>query len=50
MADGVDSRDVHAVIAGIFDVNAKLEQIATDVDAIRRLLEDGDEEEEAEDH
>jgi hypothetical protein len=39
--------DVDAVLAGIFDVNAKLVRITEEVTAIRRLLEeDGDEEEE----
>ena len=40
--------DVEAVVAGMFDVNRKLFRIASDLHAIRVLLEDGDEEEEEE--
>jgi hypothetical protein len=41
--------DVTSIIGGVFDLNAKLAGIAQDVVAIRRLLENEDGEEEAED-
>jgi hypothetical protein len=46
-----DEHDVAAILAGVFDVNAKLEEISVDVWAIRTLLEqgEGDEEEEEDD-
>jgi hypothetical protein len=40
--------DVDAVLAGLFDVNAKLTTIGEDIATIRRLFEDGDDEEEEE--
>jgi hypothetical protein len=42
--------DVDAALAGIFDANAKLDRIVSDVAAIRRMLEGDDEEEEEEGH
>jgi hypothetical protein len=46
----VDREDVVAIIGGLFDANSNLAQIADDVKAIRRLLEEenGREEEEEE--
>jgi hypothetical protein len=43
-----DERDVDSILSGIFHLNANLAEIADDVQAIRLLLEDGDEEEEEE--
>ena len=40
--------DVDAALAGLFDLNAKLTTIGDDILAIRRLLEDDEDEEEAE--
>jgi hypothetical protein len=40
--------DVDAALAGIFDLNARLATIGDDISAIRALLEDGEDEEEAE--
>lgn len=44
-----DEHDVAAILGGIFDANAKLEGIRVEVQAIRILLENGDEEEAEED-
>lgn len=41
-------RDVDAILSGIFDIKADLDQIADDVHVIRLILEDEDEEEEEE--
>jgi hypothetical protein len=41
-----DEDDVAAVLGGLFELNAKLADIGGDVQAIRILLENGDEEEE----
>jgi hypothetical protein len=46
MSAAWEQEDVLATLKGVFDVNAKLADIAQDVDAIRRMMEDGDEEEE----
>ena len=45
MGAAFDERDVNAILTGIVDVNASLARIAEDVYAIRRVLEDDDEEE-----
>jgi hypothetical protein len=37
---------VTTIIGGLFDINAKLDELGEHVVAIRRLLEDGDEAEE----
>jgi hypothetical protein len=42
----LDDDDVSAILGGIFDANARLEAIRIEVQTIRVLLEDGDEEEE----
>lgn len=47
MEPGFDEQDVTAALVGIFEVNAKLADIGVDVQAIRMLMENGDEEEEA---
>jgi len=44
-----DEHDLAAIPGGIFDANAKLEGIRIEVQAIRILLENGDEEEAEED-
>ena len=44
----VEREDVDAILSGIFDVSTKLEDIRTDIRAIRAWLEDGDEQEEEE--
>ena len=41
-----DEGDVAAVLGGLFELNAKLADIGIDVQAIRMLMENGDEEEE----
>jgi hypothetical protein len=41
-----DEEDVAAVLGGLFELNAKLADIGVDVQAIRILIENGDEEEE----
>ena len=49
MEPAFERADVDALLAGVFDVNAKLAHIAVSVRAIRYLLEeedDGEEEEE----
>jgi hypothetical protein len=40
--------DVDAALAGLFDLNTKLATIGRDIRAIRRLLGDDEDEEEAE--
>ena len=47
MSAAWEQEDVFATLRGVFDVNVKLAEIALDVDAIRRVMEDGDEEEDA---
>ena len=49
MSAAWDSEDVSATLGGIFHLSAKLTDIANDVDATNRLLEDDDEEEAPED-
>ena len=45
------AEDVDLLLAGIFDLNRRLERVMHDVYAIRRMLEDDDgEEEEEADH
>jgi hypothetical protein len=47
--DGViDDGDFNAILSGIFDINAKLAEIRDDLQVIRWLLEDGNDEEEEE--
>lgn len=46
----LDDRDVGSIIAGIFDMNMKLDLLVQDVRAIRDLLDSNDEEEEEEGH
>jgi hypothetical protein len=43
-----DDRDVTSILSGVFDMNAKLEEIRDELRIIRWLLEDGDEEQEEE--
>jgi hypothetical protein len=43
----VDPNDTTAIIHGVFELNAKLAEIASDVNEIRDWLVDDDEEEEA---
>jgi hypothetical protein len=49
MSASWDQDDVFATLTGVFDVNAKLAEIAHDVEAIRRLMEDDEGEETPED-
>jgi hypothetical protein len=46
----LDDGDVGSIIAGIFDINIKLDVLVQDVRAIRDLLDEDDEEEEEESH
>jgi hypothetical protein len=41
----VDRQDVSSIIGGLFEMNAKLADIAEDVSAIRAMLEEDDDEE-----
>ena len=41
-----DDRDVEAILGGVFDMNVRLDRIASDVHTIRLILEAGNEEEE----
>jgi hypothetical protein len=50
MDSPADRDDVTAIMGGLFDVNAKLSEIAYDVRRIRRFLEDADDDEEEEEH
>jgi hypothetical protein len=43
-----DDRDVTAILNAVFDTRVRLDRIGEDVRTIRLILEDGDEEEEAE--
>jgi hypothetical protein len=43
-----DDRDVTTIMSAVFDMKVRLDQIGDDVRTIRLILEDGDEEEEAE--
>jgi hypothetical protein len=45
----LDPENVRAIIGGLFEMNAKLGDISDDVAAIRALLEEEDDGEEAED-
>ena len=42
-----EREDIVSIIGGLFDTNAKLERVAQDVAAIRDLLDENDDEEEA---
>jgi hypothetical protein len=44
--DAWEADDTTTIIGALFDVNAKLDELAVHVIAIRQLLEEGDEEEE----
>jgi hypothetical protein len=41
-----DRADVDAILSGLFDLNDRVERVADELTAIRRLPEDDDEEEE----
>lgn len=46
MSSSWEREDVASIIAGVFDLNVKLDGIARNVAAIRRLIDENDEEEE----
>jgi hypothetical protein len=46
----LDDRDVGSIIAGVFDMNTKMDVLVQHVRAIRELLDEDDEEEEEEGH
>jgi hypothetical protein len=43
-----DERDVTSILSGVFDINAKLEEIRGELRLIRLLMENGDDGEEEE--
>ncbi len=46
----IEREDVDAILSGVFDISASLTEVRDELQIIRRLLEDGDEEEEEDEY